>query len=215
MFLEAIRTHQAALPELRSFATFTAEDLASNPKHLHQIYSIVRIFPRAKRELCRFPLFRSTVGTTPQAHLFSGYAPFVKTNTGFRRLPSLVAQHQLNAHLGLVAPLSRGEINSILKQHIRHYESGIDKKIESDLCLIGLLRYLKRCQHNPMSAVAIAAPQDGFAKVRIELPFRVPLRCLAALRPQDQDTLRIGDPLHVVPAHYSLPENTLLFKRVR
>jgi hypothetical protein len=212
--LLAIRHHQHILPELSDFVDREPAEIENDPTLLNKLYAIARSLPNSRRALCNFPRLEQVVLPTADRHLLSGYSPFVAANTGFRKLPSLVAQHQLNACLGLLSPLSYGEVNSLYARHLHHIHSDHFDKIERDLRTIGLLKYLKQHENTPLVARVIKAPHMGSVEIDADLPFKHGVRCRLNLTLQSSTLgpLQVGDVLRVIPTYYSPGEDTLIFQ---
>lgn len=213
--MNALKFFAAEYSSIAALYQHTPEEVAADSRLLHQLFVATRLLPRITSLGSSFPHITEAISAAPGPHVIAGYNPYIGVNTGFRKLVSLVAQHQLNASLGLVTPLSRGEVQSIYNRQINQAAAGHQERITEDLRLIGNLKHLQRVSSNPLWVRARNKPRSHTVEIDVDLPFSCRCRCIASLSPEEAKEINAGDMFRVEPVHYSLTNNTLFFERTR
>jgi hypothetical protein len=213
--MNALKFFAAEYPSIAALYQHSPQEVTADGHLLHQLFVATRLLPRITAQSSSFPHITEAISATPGPHVLAGYNPYIGVNTGFRKLVSLVAQHQLNASLGLVTPLSRGEVQSIYNRQINQALDGHEERIAEDLRMIGNLNHLERASSAPVWVRARYKPRFDTVEVEVDLPFNCSCRCIALLLPEEATEVRAGDLLRVEPVHYSLINNTLFFQRTR
>ena len=160
--------------------------------------------------------FREQASIDPRAGSFrSGYSPYLIANTGARRLISMVAQHQINASLGICSPLSRPEVEALLRLETEHRR--VAPRLRRELDLFNDLAALAKAARlaEPLEARVIDIEEGGVPVVSVQVNDRK--KYFGRLEPRSQINpgrkLNVDEQVYVLPSSYNLIYDTFTFRR--
>jgi hypothetical protein len=158
--------------------------------------------------------FREQVSLDPMPGSFRiGYSPYILANTGARRLPSMVAQHQFNASRGIGEQLSLGEVEALKLREREHRH--VFSQLRHELSLFDQIDELARAARvgDPIKSRIVEIEDDGTPIAAIHLRGNAQYFGKVVASPSSKSKLKLNldQQVDILPYSYNMIDDSFTF----